>query len=271
MRLDNYLAEHHPEQSRSTWQKLIKQGLVRVNDEIATIPKQNILEGAKIHLDEQETPKQKQELPVIYEDDDVVVVDKPAGMLTHAKGALHEEYSVADFIKPKTSYNSNTNRAGIIHRLDRDTSGVLLLVKNEKAATMLMKQFQNRTVKKTYYAVVDGIPSEQEAMIDVPIGRNPKAPSTFRGDPIGKSAQTHYIVDKFSDERSLVRLLPKTGRTHQLRVHLAHIKHPIVGDKVYGKKDKRMYLHAAALELTLPNNEHHIFTSKLPDEFSERL
>lgn len=267
MRLDAYLAETRPEYSRSAWQKLIKQGNVRVNGTCVDITKYPVEEEDNISVKLPEEPTQEAELPIVFEDDDVIVFNKPLGMLTHAKGTIAEEFTVADYMKTRTSYKADTNRPGIIHRLDRDTSGILLCVKNEAAAKMLSKQFERRTAKKTYYAVTDGIPKELKAMIDVPIGRDPKHPSQFRADPNGKSAQTYYEVESASNTNALIKLQPRTGRTHQLRVHMQYLGTPIKGDRVYGKPADRLFLHANQLQITLPSGTNHIFTAPLPPEF----
>lgn len=272
MRLDQYLAQQHPEHSRSTWQKLIKQGQVRVNTISTTRAKQEVTDTDIVEIDEQTTSDySKHTLPVIYEDDNVIVIDKPLGVLTHSKGALNEEFTVADFFQPKTTYAAESNRPGIIHRLDRDTSGVMIGVKNEETARLLTRQFQDRRAKKTYYAVLDGQPKEYEANIDLPIARNPSLPSQHRVDPNGKSAQTHYVVEQTNDHYSLVRLEPTTGRTHQLRVHMKYLGTPIVGDRVYGKEADRLYLHAAQLEITIPNGDRRVFESPIPPSFYEKI
>ena len=268
MRLDAYLAETKPEYSRSAWQKLIKQGHVCVNGACVDIGKYEVSDEDDVTVKLPPKPSQTIELPILFEDDDVVVINKPTGVLTHAKGTIAEEFTVADFVKPNTSYKSDTNRPGIIHRLDRDTSGVLLCVKNDAAARMLSKQFERRTAKKTYYAITDGVPKEPKAMIDLPIGRDPKHPSQFRVDPNGKSAQTYYEVEQDNGLDARVKLQPRTGRTHQLRVHCQYIHAPIKGDKVYGKPAERLFLHAYQLQITLPSGENHVFTAPVPPEFS---
>lgn len=269
MRLDIYVAQHWPDQSRSTWQKLIQAGNVKVNGSVQIIPKFELGENDKVEVTEP-TPADHsgESLPVIYEDDNVIVIDKPVGVLTHSKGALNDEFTVAEFVRPKTSYKSDTNRPGIIHRLDRATSGVIMCAKNDETASYLSKQFSQRTVKKEYAAVTVGMPVESEAIIDLPIGRNPSAPSTFRVDSKGKPAETYYKVVSASNSNALVSLKPKTGRTHQLRVHLAYINCPILGDPVYGTTSSdRMYLHAHQLEITLPGGIRQIFTSPIPKSF----
>ena len=269
MRLDAYLAEHWPEYSRSTWQKYVKAGYVLINGSVETSTKRVLDEDDNVTTNVPDMPTHsEQELPVIYQDKNVVVINKPAGVLTHSKGVLNDEFTVAEFFKRYSKYNLDTNRPGIIHRLDRDTSGVLIGALNDKTAKMLQRQFSDRKVKKTYIAVVDGAPKETEALIDLPIGRNPKSPSQFRVDPNGKEAQTLYKVLASNDTHSLVELRPETGRTHQLRVHMAYIGTPIHGDKVYGKEADRMYLHAAKLEITIPDGERMLFAADIPPEFA---
>jgi 23S rRNA pseudouridine1911/1915/1917 synthase len=213
------------------------------------------------------------DLPVLYEDDDCVVIDKPAGVLTHSQGSGTPEGTVASFLRSRLKGDIIGDRAGIVHRLDRATSGVIIGAKGQTALSFLQKQFADRKVKKTYIAIVRGELKESEAMIDMPIERNPKAPATFRVGINGKAATTHYKVLKTTPQYSLVELKPETGRTHQLRVHLAELGHPIVGDPLYGTGTygDRLYLHAKSLEITLPNNERKTFTAPVPNEFEELL
>lgn len=274
MRLDAHVALHWPEHSRSTWKKLILAEHVTVNGLVEISPKYEVSENDSVEVKQPEILDHSDKtLPVLYEDDNVIVIDKPVGVLTHSKGALNEEFTVADFVRPKTTYKADTNRPGIIHRLDRATSGVIICVKNDETASYLARQFSERTLKKQYAAVTVGIPKQSEAVIDLPIGRNPTAQSTFRVDTTGKSAQTYYKVDKHTERFALITLKPKTGRTHQLRVHLAYIGAPILGDKVYGGKEpaERMYLHAAELELTLPGGNRQVFKSKVPAVFMQKV
>ncbi len=267
-RLDVVLSEQHPDVSRSTWQKRIKLGQVSVNGTPVLQPKKDIAPADTIELHiPDEISHEDQQLPVIFQDENVIVVDKPVGILAHSKGALNEEFTVADFFRRFSTNNLDSNRPGIIHRLDRDTSGVMIGALNDEAASLLGKQFSDRKAKKTYYAVIDGHLAQPQAVIDLPIGRNPSAPSTFRVDANGKPAQTTYRVIQTGERYSLVELKPTTGRTHQLRVHLAHLGTPIVGDRVYGRDADRLYLHAAELEITIPGSERRTFTSPLPQEF----
>jgi RluA family pseudouridine synthase len=163
-------------------------------------------------------------------------------------------------------------RAGIVHRLDRATSGVIICAKTPEALSFLQKQFSQRKAKKRYVAVVQGHMLEEHAVIDMPIERNPKKPQTFRVGVNGKAAITEYQVDQASEHYSLLELQPQTGRTHQLRVHLNQLGHPILGDELYGGKPaERLFLHAYSLEITVPSGERLTFTAPVPDKFQEVL
>jgi 23S rRNA pseudouridine1911/1915/1917 synthase len=268
--------------SRSFAAKLITDGKVTVNGEVVTKigTKLKPEDSVAINYEEQEFTIPEIELPVLYEDDDCVVINKPIGLLTHSKGAFNPEASVATWlhnrIEDKTLIEANAHqpnrRAGIVHRLDRATSGVMIAAKTATALTWLQKQFSQRKAKKTYVAVVQGHLHQQEAVIDMPIERNPKAPATFRVGANGKPAVTHYRVVAESDHYSMLELQPETGRTHQLRVHLAKLGHPIVGDSLYhGPAGERLYLHARELELTVPSRERLTFTAPIPPVFKELL
>lgn len=271
-RLDVELSTRYPNISRSTWQKHIKAGHVSVGGEKVTSSKQDIIQSDDIAIDIPDAKDfSSQELPVIYIDDNVIVINKPVGVLSHSKGAMNDEFTVADFFARYSTYNADTNRPGIVHRLDRDTSGVMIGARNAETATMLQKQFADRKTKKVYMAVLDGVPKTLKALIDLPIARNPSAPSTFRVDPKGKHAITKYEVVSVKNDRCLVKLEPKTGRTHQLRVHMNYINTPIHGDKVYGKSSDRLYLHALSLEITIPTSTRKTFESPIPKEFKDIL
>jgi len=271
-RVDNVIHELRPDLTRSMASKLIKMGKVTINTKIVTKPSQKVKINDKIIVDYDQNeydPNLEIDIPVIYEDDEVVVINKPLGLLSHAKGNFNKEPTVETWVKSRIK-NIEGPRAGIVHRLDRATSGVMILAKTLNAQKKLSKQFANRKVKKTYIAIVDGHLKENEALIDLPIERNPKKPQTFRVGINGKSAQTNYKVLKHNDKYTLVELKPTTGRTHQLRVHLNYLLHPIAGDIIYeGSKQDRMYLHALSLELTLPNSERRTFEAKLPSEFNK--
>ena len=279
-RLDVYLVENYPEFSRATIQKYIKNGFVKVNGKTAKKPKDTIVKGDKIELEIPEKTAEKINFPILFEDDNVIVINKPRGILTHSKGALNDEFTVADFFESRGArFGEGTNRIGIVHRLDRETSGVIIGAKNDKTAKKLQKQFSERTAKKTYVAIVKGILNPRKALIDLPIARNGSAPSTFMIHAKGKLAQTEYEVLNDNGDFSLVKLMPKTGRTHQLRVHLSYLKHPILGDRVYDKTitkaeaENRMLLHAQSLEITIPpkngekDSQRMVFEAEIPENF----
>jgi 23S rRNA pseudouridine1911/1915/1917 synthase len=272
MRLDQYVAQYWPEYSRAQWQKYIVAGYVTVNGEIATSVKLQLGEDDQVSVKLPDAADYTEDtLPVIYEDDNVAVINKPTGVLTHSKGEVNEEFTVAEFIRPRTTDGSGTNRPGIVHRLDRDTSGVIIVAKNNETKGMLQKQFQDRRAKKTYIAVVDGVPKHLEANLDLPIERNPKKPSTHRVGASGKSAQTAYRVVASNGTYSVLEMKPTTGRTHQLRVHMEYLGHPIVGDSLYGGSKSplgRLCLHAKALEITIPVGNRQTFEAPLPDDFA---
>jgi 23S rRNA pseudouridine1911/1915/1917 synthase len=272
IRLDQELVRRYPEFSRSTMQKYVKSGYVLVNGEPAKSSKQDVTENDDIAL----VPPERldtsgMELPILYLDDNIIVVNKPAGVLTHSKGALNDEFTVADFFRRYTTNALDSTRPGIVHRLDRDTSGVIIGARNNETALLLKKQFADRTTKKHYIAIVDGVPKLEEALIDLPIGRYPSAPSTFRVDSKGKAATTSYKVLKSNGKQSLLELTPRTGRTHQLRVHMQYLNTPIAGDRVYGsqKTADRLCLHAYKLEITIPTSERKVFTAPIPESFKE--
>lgn len=208
------------------------------------------------------------DLPILYENNDVMVINKPAGVISHARGRYWNEASVASFVRQKTGQEGE--RAGIVHRLDRATSGVIICAKNAEALSWLQKQFSQRKVKKTYVAYVHGHIKDPSAIIDMPIERHPKRPQTFRVGQNGKPALTRYEVVKSLADIDKVVLSPETGRTHQLRVHLKQIGHPIVGDMLYDQPEaERLYLHALSLEITLPDRSRAVFTAPEPKEFKE--
>lgn len=256
VRLDVLMGEYFKSYNRSSLQKFIEFGFVTVDGKLTKKPNEKYERGTKVDLKIPDTMKNADLIPgVIYEDGDVIVLDKPAGLLSMPR---------AQYCPEKTLENYGL----LVHRLDRDTSGVVILAKTSEVQEFLKKQFQARTTHKTYYAVVSGRPKLDEAKIDLPIARDLKHPTTFRVDPNGKASETYYKVIKSDDEHALVELKPVTGRTHQLRVHMKYLGHPMLGDPLYGEeKADRLYLHARQLEITLPSGERKKFTAKVPEEF----
>ena len=227
-----------------------------VDGELVLKPNAKFVRGVKIDLKVPEIVKNADLKPeIIYEDENVIVVNKPSGLLSEAKGEYCPERTLADY-------------GFVAHRLDRDTSGVMILAKTEEVQKFLKKQFQNRKVHKKYYAVVSGTLKLNEARIDLPLVRDLKRPTTFRVDANGKESETFYKVLQSDGAHSLVELRPTTGRTHQLRVHMKYLGHPIIGDTVYdGEKADRLYLHAGSLEITLPGGIRKVFEVPMPEEF----
>jgi 23S rRNA pseudouridine1911/1915/1917 synthase len=273
-RLDQKVVELLPDLSRAFAVRLIEDGKVTVNGAVQPKAGYKLRENDEVAVDYD--PSQLAEipeidLPVLYEDDDCVVINKPVGVLSHSKGAFNPEATVATWLRSRLKGGLGGERAGIVHRLDRATSGVMICAKTPEALSWLQKQFGNRNVKKTYAAVISGHMQQPEAIIDMPIGRNPKAPATFRVDTQGKHATTAYTTVTSNDRYSLLELKPETGRTHQLRVHLAHFHRPIVGDVLYsGEPAERLYLHAEELEITVPKgHERMTFTAPVPPEFKK--
>lgn len=269
-RLDIVVHGKLPSISRSSVQQLCDSGRVMVNDKPGKA-------GLKLKPDDRIVvnydPKESLaipniELPILYEDEDCIVINKPVGVLTHSKGALNPEATVATFIRDKIK-DMTGDRAGIVHRLDRPTSGIIICAKHPEALSWLQKQFATRSVKKQYIAIVPGQLTPDKAKIDMPIGRNPHKPQTFRVISTGKPAVTTYETVKTSEKYSQILLKPETGRTHQLRVHLKQVGHPILGDVVYGiLPADRLYLHSKSLEITLPSHKRRVFSAPLPPEFS---
>ena len=286
VRLDTYLAEREG-MPRSLVQKLIKAGVAMVNGEVVTRPARSVSGADNVVFQPPPTPDEGEWLAgfsryVIYADDNVIVVNKPAGMLVHAKGGIAKELTVADYVRSQfdpdeLADNADNNRLGIVHRLDRATSGVMICARNLATASYLSRQFAERKAKKVYLALVSSLPGHSAARINLPIRRSRRAPSTFVVDGNGKVAITDYTVQKeYPDGRALLELRPLTGRTHQLRVHLAYLGCPIVGDAVYGhaRYGDRLMLHAYQLEISIPGQdgaERRIFTAPLPADFREAI
>lgn len=271
-RADVLLANTYPEYSRAALTKLFDMQKI-TKDSRPIKAGDKIQPHAIIVADISELAKKADiiPLPILYEDDNVIVIDKPAGIISHARGKYWDEASVASFIRDRISGFSG-ERGGIVHRLDRATSGVMICAKNQPTLSMLQRQFSERKVRKTYIAVVRGAIQPSDGLIDIALARSLSTPNTFIPDINGKHAQTEYHTSELSANYSKLLLHPLTGRTHQLRVHLQHMKHPIVGDVLYnGEPADRLYLHATSLEITIPTSERKVFMAPLPIEFTELL
>jgi 23S rRNA pseudouridine1911/1915/1917 synthase len=210
-------------------------------------------------------------LTILYEDNDLMVVDKPAGLTVHpAPGHYTHTLVNAVLAHVPELDTEETNRPGIVHRLDKDTSGLIIIAKNDIAHMKLADQFKNRTVTKTYQALVQGHLSPEEGIIDANIGRDPRDRKRMAVTTQGREARTEYL-----NNYTLLEVKPRTGRTHQIRVHLAAIGFPIVGDATYGAKSEylsRQFLHAHKLVFRLPSSgEQREFKSDLPDDLQKTL
>ena len=267
-RLDQYLANKNPHLSRSKIKKLIQQGLVRVANQPAK-PSMSVEPGDVITLhlpvDDQETLRPEViPLDVVFEDQDLIVVNKPAGMVVHpAHGHIDGTLVNALLARyPELAAMTQVDidsvqRPGIVHRLDRDTSGLIVVARTPAALQNLRRQFKARAVEKTYLALVFGTPEAPQGVIDVPLGRDLRHRQKFAPRADGKPARTHYRVIETFKGYSLLEIGLETGRTHQIRVHLAWLKCPVVGDTVYGRKKnalgvKRQFLHAWRLAFKHP-------------------
>ncbi|MDQ3065435.1 MAG: RluA family pseudouridine synthase [bacterium] len=270
-RTDKLLAEQLPQFPRAALAKLFDKDLVWLNDNL-TKPgiKVRLGDKLKIDLSPLDINIADIDLPILYQDEYVLVIDKPAGVISHARGKYFDEPSVASFVRQIT--HQSGDRAGIVHRLDRATSGVMICAKNQESLSWLQQQFSKRKVDKTYLAIIRGEMPTPSGFIDMPIDRNPNVPKMFYVSQSGKQAKTHFETKQFIDKYSLLELKPETGRTHQLRVHLHELKHPIVGDELYGgEPSSRLMLHAERIEITLPSGKLGVFSSPIPEEFGKKL
>jgi 23S rRNA pseudouridine1911/1915/1917 synthase len=283
-RLDRLVAARLADLSRTAVQRLIDDGFITLNGsnckasdkvEQGDVIVVRVPPPVPTDLLAEDIP-----LTIVYEDDDVIVIDKPAGLVVHP-AAGHDSGTLVNALLghiPDLEGIGGEVRPGIVHRLDKDTSGLIIAAKNDRALQFLQEQFKARTIKKMYLALVEGIVEPREGIIDAPIGRSKTDRKKMAVTREGRSARTRYRVRQIyrQPDLSLVEAYPETGRTHQIRVHLAWFKHPLVGDEVYGRQRsivpiERHCLHAAALTLTLPNGETRTFNSKLPDDLQQVL
>lgn len=281
-RIDKEIASLDSNMSREAIQRLIKEGKILVNGKIVKASyKTNI--GDIITIEEdvaEETDLKPQEIPIniIYEDDDILIVNKEKGMVVHP-GNGNPDGTLANAVvahcKESLSGIGGKIRPGIVHRIDKDTSGLVIIAKNDSAHINLSNQIQKREVKKTYIALVRGVIKEKEATINMPIGRSTKDRKKMAVIKTGKEAITHLKVLERFDGYTLIELVIETGRTHQIRVHMAEIGYPIVGDMVYsnGKNPfgvEGQMLHAQKLEFKHPKTKKEVsFEAPIPQYFTD--
>jgi len=282
-RLDKYVSEQYSELSRTQVQKLIGDGHIKVNDHDAKA-------GLKLNVGDRLTislppPAPSSLLPeaipltIIYEDEDLLVIDKPAGLTVHPAPG-HPSHTLVNAILSHLSSLpdiSDSLRPGIVHRLDKDTSGLMLVAKNSTAQLNLAGQFQARSVVKAYLALVKGHLTPEDGIIEAPIGRDRSHRERMAvvAEDKGREARTQYHVVSYIGNYTLLEVRPETGRTHQIRVHLTAIGYPVAGDKVYGVKSpylSRQFLHASCLGFHLPSSSEYVeFTSELPPDLAQAL
>lgn len=287
IRLDSYIAKKDESLSRSMIQKLLEENKITVNgNNVKTSYKVQL--GDKIQI-EIEPPKEvkieAEEIPieVIYEDDDILVVNKPKGLVVHPANGNPDGTlvnAIMAICKDSLSGIGGELRPGIVHRLDKDTSGLLIVAKNDKAHINMSEQIKDRKVKKTYIALVRGTIAENEATINMPIGRSTKDRKKMAVNKNGKEAITHFkVLDRYTTSKASYCLLEvkiDTGRTHQIRVHMAEIGHPVIGDMVYsnGKNEfgiEGQCLHAKRLEFNHPINEKEMKLEAPMPEYFENI
>lgn len=285
VRLDWYISKELNDISRSYVQKLIKNGNVKVNNKIIDSKKYKLNENDEIEIEIPEPEKLKLEaediaIEIIYEDDDVLVVNKPQGMVVHPAPGHYSGTLVNALLYHSQSLSSINGivRPGIVHRIDKDTSGLLMVAKNNKAHNFLAAQLKEHSINRVYYALVNGNIKTNSGTIDAPVGRHPV--NRFKRAVVeknGKRAVTHFRVLERYSGYTLVELKLETGRTHQIRVHMSYFGYPLVGDPLYGIKKKKFnlngqMLHAKILGFIHPTTlEYMEFNSELPEYFQALL
>ena len=276
-RLDRYVADQLPDLSRGTVQALIEAGRVRVDNQPRK-PKFRMTPGEVVSV-EIPPPRIDEILPdpiplsIVFEDADVIVINKAAGMVVHPAPG-HSRGTLANALLAHVPGISvgGSQRPGIVHRLDKDTSGLIVAAKTDRGRTALVSQWENRSVEKTYLALVSGSVAEDEATVDAPIGRDPKNRQRMAVQRTGRPAVTRFHVIERFPNATVLEVTIETGRTHQIRVHLAFIGHPIVGDPLYGRprptnlQVDRQFLHASGLAFHLPDGAALRLEAPLPDD-----
>lgn len=288
-RLDRYLSEHLPDLSRSRIQKLIEQGQVWINGEVCTSKKATVQTGDRIHLeipDAEPLALEAEEIPldILYEDEHLIILNKPIGLVVHPAPG-HESGTLVNALLAHCGDQlagiGGVQRPGIVHRLDKDTSGAIAIAKTDQAHQQLQAQFKAKTARREYLAVVYGAPSAPTGTIDAPIGRHlidRKKMAVVPEEKGGRRAVTHWQVEERLGNFTLMRFQLETGRTHQIRVHSAYIGHPVVGDPVYGSGRSigvnltGQALHAWKLRLQHPASDEWIeVVATPPQEFVKLL
>ena len=279
-RLDKFLSQEL-EQSRSVSKTMIQDGYVRVNDLVKKcayrLSKDDVVAWKEMQITRRIAVPVNLPIEIVYEDDQVLVVNKPSGMVTHPAPGHHRD-TLANALVYHVEKLSGINgdvRPGIVHRLDKDTSGLLMVAKTDDAHVHLANELKARKTERKYIALVEGIIMNQSGTVDAPIGRDPNNRLKMAVKNQGKPAITHFSVIKRLHDHTIIECALESGRTHQIRVHLAYINHPIVNDKTYGhglNDDFGQYLHAKTLSFSHPEtSELKTFEAPLPAEFEQKL
>lgn len=283
MRLDSFLAAELPQFSRSRVQQLIRDGHVMRN-ELKPRPRDPVRSGDRIRLEEPpptqvDAQPEQIALDVLYEDEDLIVINKPAGLVVHP-GAGNQQHTLVNALLAHCTSLSGIGgkeRPGIVHRLDKETSGCIVVAKNDAAHRALAAQFASRTAEKVYLALVRGIPRNRSGAIEAPIARHKISRQKMAvAESGGRAARTEYRVLKTGERISLVECTLHSGRTHQIRVHMQHIGHPVLGDKLYGASGRsdvgRQMLHAWKLGFIHPRSKERVqFEAPIPQDFAALL
>lgn len=282
VRIDQLLTKKVPDISRSRIQKLIEQGNITVQDKQIK-PNYKVRQGDVVRVDLPEpvvldVKPEDIDIEILYEDEDIAVVNKPQGMVVHPAAGNYSG-TLVNALMSRCSTLSTINgviRPGIVHRIDKDTSGVLVIAKNDAAHHSLAEQIKVHSVKRIYYAIVEGVIKQDSGTVDAPLGRHPVERKKMAVvSKNGRRAVTHYRVIERFKRNTLIEARLETGRTHQIRVHMAYIGHPLVGDPVYGYKKQRFNLkgqalHAKTLGIIHPSTgEYMEFTTPLPEYFQK--
>jgi 23S rRNA pseudouridine1911/1915/1917 synthase len=280
-RLDKFVGERCPELSRTHAQKLIAEGFITVNGRPAKSSFKLSIDD-KVHIlipPEVPAPLSPEAIPlkIVYEDKDLLVVDKPAGLAVHPAPG-HRSHTLVNAVLgylPGLAEDDESLRPGIVHRLDKDTSGLILVAKNRVAQANLSDQFKSRSVSKAYLVLVKGKLTPESGIIEAAIGRDPRNRQRMAVVSRGREARTDYRVLRYIGNHSLLEIKPETGRTHQIRVHLAAIGFPVVGDAAYGVGSphlSRQFLHASKIGFHLPSTGQYVeFESPLPPDLEQAL
>jgi len=282
-RIDKYISALMEGKSRSYIQGMIEKGGVIVNGSIKksnyTVKEGDVISVTIPEPEEMNIKPEKIPLEILYEDSDLVVVNKKQGMVVHPASGIYSGTLVNALLDHCTDLSgiNGVLRPGIVHRIDKNTSGILVIAKNDNSHNILAHQLKEHTMTRVYYALVEGIIKKDEGTVDTQIGRHPAEKIKMAVVREGKRAVTHYRVVQRYKAHTLVECVLETGRTHQIRVHMAHIGHPVVGDPVYGHKKQRFklegqLLHAKKLGFVHPSTNRYVeFESSLPDHFVKIL